>query len=319
MKKLFLTAATLASLPAFAQAQSATPGFYVGVEGGLSWLLNTTVTAPTAAGGGALNSLQVNPQTGWMAGGVIGYDFVGPRVELEAIYRQGTASVSAVGVGGFSNQISQVGIMANLLYDFMPDSVITPYVGAGAGIGFVTSSTVFAYQGMVGVAWNADSHIRVSLDGRYYGTSDPVVNGVSWTNSNFSAMLGLQLKFGSAPVAPPPPAPIVAPPSFMVFFDWDRANLSAQALNTIKQAAGAYKAKGNARITATGHTDTSGSEAYNMALSLRRANAVKDALVREGVPATAIAVVGRGEQGLLVQTGPNVREPQNRRVEIVIH
>ena len=60
MKKLFLTAATLASLPAFAQAQSATPAFYVGVEGGLSWLLNTTVTAPTAAGDGALNSLQVN-------------------------------------------------------------------------------------------------------------------------------------------------------------------------------------------------------------------------------------------------------------------
>jgi OOP family OmpA-OmpF porin len=93
---------------------------------------------------------------------------------------------------------------------------------------------------------------------------------------------------------------------------------NSSCLRCVPQAAGAYKAKGNARITATGHTDTSGSEAYNMALSLRRANAVKDALVREGVPATAIAVVGRGEQGLLVQTGPNVREPQNRRVEIVI-
>ena len=81
----------------------------------------------------------------------------------------------------------------------------------------------------------------------------------------------------------------------MVFFDWDRSNLSEQALNTIRQAAGAYKTKGNARITATGHTDTSGPEAYNMALSLRRANTVKDALVREGVPATAIAVIGRGE------------------------
>ena len=103
----------------------------------------------------------------------------------------------------------------------------------------------------------------------------------------------------------------------MVFFDWDRSNLSQQALNTIKQAAGAFKSKGNARITATGHTDTSGPEAYNMALSLRRANAVKDALVREGVPAQAIAVIGRGEQGLLVQTGDGVREPQNRRVEIV--
>ena len=104
----------------------------------------------------------------------------------------------------------------------------------------------------------------------------------------------------------------------MVFFDWDRSNLSQQALNTIKQAADAFKQKGSARITATGHTDTSGPESYNMALSLRRANAVKDALVREGVPAQAISVVGRGEQGLLVQTGDGVREPQNRRVEIVI-
>src|SRR3981189_2902702 len=74
----------------------------------------------------------------------------------------------------------------------------------------------------------------------------------------------------------------VAPPSFMVFFDWDRSNLSQQALNTIKQAAAAFKSKGNARITATGHTDTSGPEAYNMALSLRRANAGKEAPVAEG-------------------------------------
>ena len=55
-----------------------------------------------------------------------------------------------------------------------------------------------------------------------------------------------------------------------------------------------------------------------MALSLRRANAVKDALVREGVPATGIAVIGRGESQPLVQTADGVREPQNRRVEIVI-
>jgi OOP family OmpA-OmpF porin len=111
---------------------------------------------------------------------------------------------------------------------------------------------------------------------------------------------------------------MVAPPSFMVFFDWDRSNLSAQALATIQQAANAFKTKGNARITATGHTDTSGPEAYNMALSLRRANAVKDALVRDGVPAQAITVIGKGETGLLVQTADGVREPQNRRVEIVI-
>ena len=102
----------------------------------------------------------------------------------------------------------------------------------------------------------------------------------------------------------------------MVFFDWDRSTFR-QALNIIRQAAATYKSKGSARIRATGHTDTSGPEAYNMALSLRRANAVKDALVREGVPAPASrsSAAARGPSG---QTADGVREPQNRRVEIVI-
>ncbi len=117
-------------------------------------------------------------------------------------------------------------------------------------------------------------------------------------------------------VTAPPPAPAAKAPSYMVFFDWDRSDLSQQALATINQAADAYKRGGNPRLTAIGHTDTSGPEGYNMALSIRRANAVKNALVQDGVPATEIEVVGKGEHDLLVPTGDGVREPQNRRVEI---
>ena len=119
-----------------------------------------------------------------------------------------------------------------------------------------------------------------------------------------------------AAAPPPPPPPAAQAPTFMVFFDWDRSDLSPQALSTINQAAAAYKSGGGARVAAVGHTDTSGAPDYNMALSLRRANAVKGALVQAGVPASAIDATGVGESDLLVPTGDGVREPQNRRVVI---
>jgi hypothetical protein len=119
-----------------------------------------------------------------------------------------------------------------------------------------------------------------------------------------------------AMTAPPPTPPAARAPSYMVFFDWDRSDLSTQALATIRQAATAWKAGGSPHIAAIGHTDTSGPADYNMALSLRRATTVKNALVQQGVAVAAIDTVGKGETELLVQTGDGVREPQNRRVEI---
>src|SRR5471030_2332635 len=118
------------------------------------------------------------------------------------------------------------------------------------------------------------------------------------------------------------PAPTPAPPppvrNFLVFFDFDKSTLTPRALDIVKEAARIAKAGQSAKVTCTGHTDTVGPARYNMALSLRRASTVKDALVREGVAAGTIAVVGRGEESLLVPTAEGVREPQNRRVEILV-
>jgi outer membrane protein OmpA-like peptidoglycan-associated protein len=111
---------------------------------------------------------------------------------------------------------------------------------------------------------------------------------------------------------------VIVAPSFLVFFEWDKSDLSAQALETIQRAAAAYRTKGGAQIKTTGHADRSGPETYNMALSLRRANAVRNALVQAGVRESDISVVGLGESQPLVPTADGVREAQNRRVEIVI-
>jgi OOP family OmpA-OmpF porin len=102
----------------------------------------------------------------------------------------------------------------------------------------------------------------------------------------------------------------------MVFFDFDRADITAVAQGTIERAANDAKTGRVTRMQVTGHADRAGSDDYNQALSLRRATAVKSMLVRNGIPEHQIAVVGRGESDPLVATADGVREPQNRRVVI---
>jgi OOP family OmpA-OmpF porin len=323
MKKALYVAGALVLLPSIGHAQefAPLPGFYIGAGVGGAWFLNNS----TNIGGSFATT------TGLLADLVAGYDFVGPRVEVElgfGFIPFNATLANTVAQSNFSGVGHQVQLMGKVLYDFIPASTITPYIGAGAGVAFVDSNTalgntLFAYEGIVGVGYNIDSQWRVALEGRFVGTTNPSfnVNGVNVqvNNNNVVAMVYGQYKFAPPMAAAPPPAPQpAAPPSFMVFFDWDSSSLSEASLNVVRQASSAFKSKGSARIRATGHTDTSGPEAYNMALSLRRANAVKDALVRDGVPAAAITVIGRGEAGLLVKTADGVREPQNRRVEIVI-
>jgi outer membrane protein OmpA-like peptidoglycan-associated protein len=124
----------------------------------------------------------------------------------------------------------------------------------------------------------------------------------------------------STPIAntPPPPIQTPAPKDWMVFFDFNSTKIDPDAAATITDASNVAKSMPNSKVTVTGYTDTVGGDAYNKALSMRRANAVRDGLIANGVAPGSINVVGSGEQGLLVQTGQQVNQAKNRRVSILV-
>ena len=196
----------------------------------------------------------------------------------------------------------------------------------------------FAYQGIFGVAFPfaAAPGLSITAEYRFLGMAgDRTYNyqyfapGVATRATvkynedyNHSVLLGIRYAFNAAP-PPPPPAPAPAPVAqvartYLVFFDWDRADLTDRARQIIAEAAQATTRVQVTRIEVSGFTDTSGTARYNQGLSVRRAQNVASELVRLGVPRQAITVQGFGETRLLVPTANGVREPQNRRVEIVL-
>lgn len=134
---------------------------------------------------------------------------------------------------------------------------------------------------------------------------------------SFLALVACAQPAPPPPVATAPPPPPPPPTTFTVFFDWDSATLTPEADQILQAAATNFKAGAPSTVQVTGHTDTSGSPAYNQGLSERRAQAVASALAADGVPQSAMTVTGQGQNDLRVPTPPGVREPQNRRVEIV--
>ena len=119
----------------------------------------------------------------------------------------------------------------------------------------------------------------------------------------------------TAPVAVPPAAPL-ANAVYFVFFDFDKSAITPAAQDILNTVVSDARRTSASRLNVVGHTDTSGSPAYNQALSERRAGAVREALVQRGVPASQIATRGVGESQPLIATGDGVREPSNRRAEI---
>ncbi len=106
---------------------------------------------------------------------------------------------------------------------------------------------------------------------------------------------------------------------FIVFFDWDRNDITSGANDVLDAVAQEVIARKDLRgIVIVGHTDTSGPTRYNDKLSVRRADAVRKGLIARGVDASLLRTEARGENDLLVKTADNVREPANRRAQITL-
>jgi outer membrane protein OmpA-like peptidoglycan-associated protein len=256
-------------------------------------------------------------------------------------------------IGTLSGSSDLTSGMVNLVYDYNLCDDVSLSVGGGVGIGSLNihdrdsvnpalwlihrSNAGFMWQAIGGVNYQIDPHAELFLDYRYrsaqidgrYPSDFLNVAPVRISQADeHVAMLGVRWYFEhaepplpepAAPPPPPPPPPPAPPPPvkiIVVFFDFDKANLTAEAQEHVSEAVKEVKANGFVKVVVTGHTDTVGSDSYNQALSVRRAQAVKDEMVREGVDGGAISIEGKSFHDPLVSTGRGVREPQNRRAVI---
>jgi outer membrane protein OmpA-like peptidoglycan-associated protein len=273
----------------------------------------------------------------------------GLRAEIEGSYRSNDISDFTANnqpARGATGTALSYGAMVNMLYDIDLGGAlggITPYVGAGLGyiwheyddVGTNLDGVKSVISGDNG-NWGGQAIVGLSLpitavpglamtaEYRFMMTAghemSTSVQGVTRKfdvdNVNHSLLVGLRYAFNAAP-AVAAAAPVAAARTFLVFFDWSKADLTDRARQIIAEAASSRGA-GVTRIEVNGFTDRSGPADYNMQLSIRRANAVAAELVRRGVPRNEIVTRGFGEENNLVPTADGVREPQNRRVEIIL-
>jgi outer membrane protein OmpA-like peptidoglycan-associated protein/opacity protein-like surface antigen len=344
-----VAALCLAQVPAHADTQ----GWYLGLGGGWSTLDTTRVDIGVPFGPGS-GKIQFGDNAAVDLTG--GYKFYSFPLRLEGEVRYADYDATHLEVDGFrvadlSGDAGVVSFFANALYDIPMSRHFGITLGGGVGAAIFDpdsndvfgdqirgSQTVFTWQGIAGLTFALSDRWEIEADYRYQGIEgtdhDFIFAGLTspidiHSKSVQSAMLSLRWYLNGPERFEPPPPPMMAPPpppppppappavkTFIVFFDFDRSDLTGQAQQVVASAVDSANRTGAVRILVTGHTDTVGSAAYNQALSERRANAVKSQLITDGIAEGDITTVGKGFDDPLVATGPGVREPQNRRAVI---
>ncbi len=243
----------------------------------------------------------------------------------------GISPFLGVGAGALRQRLSAVA-----------PSIVAPGVFGPATYATTDKDWSGAVQALAGVRFDTGSNLSTELRYRFLAAFDSDYANMAGPGSiemkNFKShdvIASLIWSFGTraAPPPPPPPPPPPAPPppppppppapacenvEFVVYFEWDRSDITDQAASVIQTAAQRARECGVASVQIDGHADRSGPAAYNVGLSQRRANSVSERLVQQGVPAGNITTNAYGESRPAVQTPDGVREPLNRRSEVII-
>ncbi|HVE23021.1 MAG TPA: OmpA family protein [Acidocella sp.] len=357
-RNALLAATVMAAPVVFSHVASAQPvtGPYVSLGAGYNMESSQKAKNLITHGHVSGDTARIYTNNGYDVTGAVGYGFGnGFRAELEGDFMKNGFDKMRVGGTDFASggHEGRYGAFANAYYDFnvgLP--YLYPYLGAGIGwqesafndlnagpFSFNKTRGALAYQGIAGLSFpiSAVPGLSATLEYRfvaladsrkYNGAFEGMPSGMkvgSEYNNQINVGLRYQL-FTPAPV-PPAPAPVAAPvaapapapaQTYLVFFDWNQYNLTSRALQVVSQAATASHSQNVTTLNVSGYTDTSGTPQYNQGLSMRRAQAVAAQLVVDGVAKSEIEIHAYGDTHLLVPTGPGVREPQNRRVEIVL-
>ena len=354
MRKLALAmalASTALATPALARDKA----WYVGVEGGAVLVedMDLDITTANIRNNNAVN---IDHKIGYDVGGVVGYDFGGFRLETEVSYRAARADdVVSSGArfndaGGGARALS---FMLNGMFDFGPDDGLQGYVGGGVGVARTKvrsitrtdwlndSDTGFAWQAIAGIRTPISRNADIGLRYRFFNHSnvdliDAAGRDAETRFRSHSLMATLNFNFGEPAPPPAPPEPVAPPPTptyvppaptpprppvcnsgpYIVFFDWDKDNITADAAQTLDNAISAYRNCGNSAVTIAGNADRSGNARYNVGLSQRRANNVQSYLTARGIPGSATRTIANGENNPRVPTPDGVRNDQNRNVQI---
>jgi OmpA-OmpF porin, OOP family len=268
--------------------------------------------------------------------------------------RGGSQPAATAGTfSGAAGSTSALSFMLNGMLDFGDDDALSGFVGGGAGVARVKhskysinpagnflddSDTGFAYQAIAGIRAPLTDNIDVGLKYRFFNVDGvDTIDGLGRSNRgrfrSHSLLGSFIYNFGEkaepmAPPPPPPPAPEPAPPPpppaaavcspgpYIVFFEWDKSDITPEAASILDNAVTAYGDCGQAQVMLAGHADKSGTPKYNLGLSQRRNDAVQGYLTSKGIPGGVITTKAFGEGAPRVETADGVRELQNRRVEI---